>query len=75
MVQATIGFVVALPILLDASGISETLPGIGLALAASGFVTRLMDVPQVQELLRHIGMCDSPDCQRRQEDEEEPHPE
>lgn len=68
-IQGAIGLAVALPILIDASGVSETLPGVGVALAVSSFVTRFMDIPQVQSLLARIGLCDSEHCGRREDEE------
>ena len=71
VIQSLIGFLVALPLIIDATGISETAPGVGIALAVSGFVTRIMDIPQVHMLLSKIGLCDSPQCQTAEDQDSE----
>lgn len=69
LIQTAIGLAVALPILVDASGVPETLPGVGVALAISGFVTRIMAIPQVQTWLSRVGLCDGPTCPNGGEDQ------
>lgn len=51
VIQAGIGFAVALPGLIDATGLDESTPWIAAGLTASAVVTRLMAVPQVQKFL------------------------
>jgi hypothetical protein len=51
VVQAAIGIAVALPGIVDATGLDETTPWVAAGLAASATVTRLMAIPQVQKFL------------------------
>lgn len=51
VIQAAVGFAVALPGLIDATGLDQTTPWIAGGLAASAAITRLMAVPQVQKFL------------------------
>lgn len=51
IIQAAVGFAVALPGLIDATGLDQTTPWIAGGLATSAAVTRLMAVPQVQKFL------------------------
>jgi hypothetical protein len=51
VIQTVVGFAVALPGLVEATGLNQTTPWIAGGLAASAAVTRLMAVPQVQKLL------------------------
>ncbi|GAA1221400.1 hypothetical protein GCM10009665_09510 [Kitasatospora nipponensis] len=50
-VQSLLGLLAALPLLLNGSGLPQTLPGLGTALAVSTALTRLMALPGVQPLL------------------------
>ncbi|MCX3064192.1 hypothetical protein [Streptomyces beihaiensis] len=50
-VQFLVGLAAALPLLVHASGIPETAPGVGVGLAVAAAVTRLMAMPVVQRLL------------------------
>lgn len=49
--QFLVGVAAALPLLVDASGIPESAPGVGVGLAVAAAVTRVMAVPVVQRLL------------------------
>lgn len=51
IIQTAVGIAVALPGLINATGLDESLPWVGAALAASAAVTRIMAVPQVQKFL------------------------
>jgi hypothetical protein len=51
VIQTAVSIAVALPFIVRASGISTTLPGVGIALAVSAAVTRVMSVPAVESLL------------------------
>ncbi|MFF4989616.1 hypothetical protein ACFY19_20655 [Streptosporangium saharense] len=50
-VQTALGVAVALPGIVDAAGIPETLPWVAGALAVSAGVARVMALPSVQALL------------------------
>lgn len=54
--QTALGLVVALPLVVDAAGIPETLPGVGVGLAVSGAVARVMAIPAVQAVLARVGL-------------------
>ncbi|WP_431903595.1 hypothetical protein [Nonomuraea sp. bgisy101] len=49
--QTAVGFAVALPAIVDASGIPETLPWVAGGLAVAGGFARVMALPNVQALL------------------------
>lgn len=49
--QTALGLVAALPLLVHASGVPESAPGVGVGLAVAAAVTRLMAIPGVQRLL------------------------
>ena len=51
VLQTALGFAVALPFIVDASGVPETLPAVGGALAVAGGFARVMALPSVQGLL------------------------
>jgi hypothetical protein len=50
-VQSLLGLLAALPLLVNSGTLPHTLPGLGLALAVSSAVARLMAVPAVQQVL------------------------
>ena len=50
-VQFTVGLAAALPMIVHASGIPETAPGVGVGLAVAAGVTRVMVLPAVDALL------------------------
>ncbi|GAA3473876.1 hypothetical protein [Nonomuraea roseola] len=49
--QTLVGVAVALPFIVDASGVPETLPAVAGALAVAGGFARVMALPAVQALL------------------------
>jgi hypothetical protein len=49
--QTVVSVAAGMPLLLDAAGLSDTLPGVGVVLAVSAAVTRLMALPLVDSLL------------------------
>ncbi|WKV74212.1 hypothetical protein AW27_023510 [Streptomyces sp. PCS3-D2] len=51
MLQTGLGLAVALPAIVDASGIPEALPWVAGALAVAGGLARVMALPSVQQLL------------------------
>ncbi|MDT7847180.1 hypothetical protein [Streptomyces justiciae] len=51
VLQSTLGFAVALPGIVDASGVPESLPWVAGGLAAAGGFARVMALPSVQALL------------------------
>ncbi|HEY8983772.1 MAG TPA: hypothetical protein VIU15_29870 [Streptomyces sp.] len=56
VIQGTVGIAVALPAIVDASGIPEALPWVGGALAVAGGLARVMALPAVEALLDRIGL-------------------
>lgn len=61
VIQVAVGFAVALPGLIDATGLDQTTPWIAGGLAASAAVTRIMAVPQVQKFLGWLNTDDEAD--------------
>ncbi|MFR9800077.1 hypothetical protein ACL02U_29920 [Streptomyces sp. MS06] len=51
VVQLLVGLAAGMPLLVHASGVSESAPGVGVVLGVSAAVTRLMAAPVVQPLL------------------------
>ncbi len=51
ILQTTVGLAVALPLIVDAAGVPESLPWVAAALAVAGGLARVMAVPAVQRLL------------------------
>ncbi|MFJ9816150.1 hypothetical protein ACIRU3_12955 [Streptomyces sp. NPDC101151] len=51
VVQTVLGLAAGLPLIIDAAGIPQTAAGIGLALAVSGGLTRVMALPLIENLL------------------------
>jgi hypothetical protein len=49
--QTLLGVAAALPLMVDASGVPEALPGVAGALAVAAGISRLMALPVVQKLL------------------------
>lgn len=49
--QTVVSIAAGMPLLVDAAGVSDTLPGVGVVLAVSAAVTRLMALPLVDNLL------------------------
>lgn len=56
VLQAAVGFAVALPAIVGASGIPEALPWVAGGLAVAGGFARVMALPSVQALLARIGL-------------------
>lgn len=51
VLQTIVGLAAALPLIIGASGVSESVPGVAVALAVSGALTRIMAIPAVNDLL------------------------
>jgi hypothetical protein len=49
--QNVLGLAAAMPLILDAARLSDAVPGVAVALAVSGGVTRVMALPAVDALL------------------------
>ncbi|MEV7777790.1 hypothetical protein [Kitasatospora sp. NPDC088351] len=49
--QAVLGLLAALPLLISTAGLPQTLPGIAVALTVSGAITRVMALDVVEQLL------------------------
>ncbi|MGW3513812.1 hypothetical protein [Streptomyces sp. NPDC000994] len=56
VIQTAVGTAVALPAIVDASGIPTSLPWVAAALAVAGGLARVMALPQVERLLNRIGL-------------------
>ncbi|MFH8403726.1 hypothetical protein ACH4FX_02985 [Streptomyces sp. NPDC018019] len=56
ILQGIVMFSLALPAIIDASGIPDTLPWVAGALAVAGGLTRVMALPQVEALLDRVGL-------------------
>ncbi|KAA6220607.1 hypothetical protein CP973_00345 [Streptomyces albofaciens JCM 4342] len=56
ILQTIIAFALALPAIIDASGIPDTLPWVAGALAVAGGLTRVMALPQVEAQLDRVGL-------------------
>ncbi|MEU0084884.1 hypothetical protein [Streptomyces sp. NPDC006274] len=56
VLQTGVGVAVALPAIVDASGIPDTLPWVGAALATAGGLARVMALPAVEQLLDRFGI-------------------
>ncbi|MET9923339.1 MULTISPECIES: hypothetical protein [unclassified Streptomyces] len=54
--QAAVGVAVALPAIVAASGIPESLPWVAGALAVAAGLARVMALPQVEQLLDRVGL-------------------
>lgn len=51
VLQFVLGLAAALPLIVDASGVPDTLPGLGLGLGVAAGLTRVMALPAVDRLL------------------------
>ncbi|GIH98113.1 hypothetical protein [Planobispora takensis] len=58
--QTAVGVCVALPLIVDATGVPEALPGVATALAVAGAFARVMAIPAVQSLLPRWLRTDAP---------------
>ncbi|MFE3586807.1 hypothetical protein ACFXOY_04705 [Streptomyces niveus] len=56
ILQGAVGFAVALPAIVDASGVPESLPWVAAGLAAAGGLARIMALPAVEQLLDRVGL-------------------
>lgn len=54
--QLVIALAAGLPLLLEASGLSEATPGVATALAVGAAVTRIMALPVTDRLLHRAGL-------------------
>ncbi|WP_430479300.1 hypothetical protein ACQZM9_21710 [Streptomyces sp. P11-1] len=54
--QAAVGVAVALPAIVAASGIPESLPWVAGALAVAAGLARVMTLPAVEQLLDRVGL-------------------
>jgi hypothetical protein len=61
MVQVVIPLAVALPEIVEASGVNDSLPWVAGAIAGSAALTRVMAVPQVQKWLLWLNTEESTD--------------
>lgn len=61
VLQAAVGLALALPLIVQASGIPESLPWVGGALAVAGGFARIMALPKVQALLPRWLRTDAPE--------------
>ncbi|GAA2294185.1 hypothetical protein GCM10010149_47690 [Nonomuraea roseoviolacea subsp. roseoviolacea] len=59
--QTLLGVAVALPLIVDASGIPETATGVAGALAVAGGLSRVMALPAVQALMPSWLRTDAPE--------------
>ncbi|WP_432026827.1 hypothetical protein [Streptomyces sp. 1222.5] len=56
VIQGVVMFAVALPAIVTASGIPESLPWVAGALAVAGGLARVMALPAVEQLLDRVGL-------------------
>ncbi|MGJ5826712.1 hypothetical protein [Streptomyces ossamyceticus] len=56
VIQGVVMFAVALPAIVTASGIPESLPWVAGALAVAGGLARVMALPAVEQLLGRVGL-------------------
>ncbi|MFD3829744.1 hypothetical protein [Streptomyces sp. NPDC058621] len=56
VIQTTVALAVALPAIIGAAGIPDTLPWVAAALAAAGGLARVMALPAVEALLDRVGL-------------------
>ncbi|MGI5350200.1 hypothetical protein ACQEU8_36515 [Streptomyces sp. CA-250714] len=56
VIQGVVAFAVAMPAIVDASGIPESLPWVAGALAVAGGLSRVMALPSVEQLLDRVGL-------------------
>ncbi|MER8086626.1 hypothetical protein ABTZ57_16185 [Streptomyces sp. NPDC094048] len=55
-IQAAAGLAAALPAIVQASGVPESLPWVAGALAVAAGVSRVMALPVVEQLLARVGL-------------------
>ncbi|MFE9340879.1 hypothetical protein [Streptomyces sp. NPDC007063] len=56
VIQGVVAFALALPAIVDAAGIPESLPWVAGALAVAGGLARVMALPSVEALLDRVGL-------------------
>ncbi|MCQ8829871.1 hypothetical protein [Streptomyces malaysiensis] len=56
LLQGAVAFAVALPAIVDASGIPAALPWVAGALAVAGGLARVMALPAVEAILDRVGL-------------------
>ncbi|MFI0736402.1 hypothetical protein ACH4S9_46645 [Streptomyces sp. NPDC021225] len=56
MIQTVVAVAVALPAIVNASGVPESLPWVAGALAVAGGLARVMALPSVEQLLDRFGL-------------------
>ncbi|MFD7067148.1 hypothetical protein ACFV97_07875 [Streptomyces sp. NPDC059913] len=56
VIQGAVGLAVALPAIVDASGVPASLPWVAGALAVAGGLARVMALPSVEALLDRVGI-------------------
>ncbi|MEW1774665.1 hypothetical protein [Streptomyces sp. NPDC086777] len=56
VIQGVVMFAVALPAIVNASGIPESLPWVAGAVAVAAGVARVMALPAVEQLLDRVGL-------------------
>ncbi|MER5357056.1 hypothetical protein [Streptomyces sp. NPDC002785] len=56
VIQGAVAFAVALPAIVDASGVPESLPWVAGALAVAGGLARVMALPSVEAILDRVGL-------------------
>lgn len=56
VIQAVVGFALALPAIVAATGIPESLPWVAGAVAVSAGLARIMALPAVERLLDRVGL-------------------
>ncbi|OAR21924.1 hypothetical protein A8W25_28180 [Streptomyces sp. ERV7] len=56
ILQGVVAFAVALPAIVNASGIPDTLPWVAGALAVAGGLARVMALPAVEQILDRVGL-------------------
>ncbi|WP_328678485.1 hypothetical protein [Streptomyces sp. NBC_00343] len=56
VIQGVVMFAVALPAIVTASGIPESLPWVAAALAVTAGLARVMALPSVEQLLDRVGL-------------------
>ncbi|MDN3056170.1 hypothetical protein PH213_16780 [Streptomyces sp. SRF1] len=56
LLQGAVAFAVALPAIIDASGVPAALPWVAGALAVAGGLARVMALPAVEAILDRVGL-------------------
>lgn len=56
LIQGVVAFAIALPAIVDASGVPASLPWVAGALAVAGGLARVMALPSVEAILDRVGL-------------------